>query len=133
MADFGFTPELVSTGDIYPFRFVELATSAEFSGSQANAASDNVLGVTDGSLKLASPLISNQVHAASGDPITLQPTNTPQVEVGTGGCSIGSYLTSDANGKAVVATAGQVAFYIALQSAAAGEIIRIFRFGTRVV
>lgn len=132
MADFGFTPNFVASGDIYPFRFVEIATSAEFTGSQANAASDNVLGVTDGSLRLASPLISNQVHATTGDPITLQPTNTPQIEAG-GNISIGSLLTSDANGKAVAATTGQTAYYIALQSAASGEIVRAFRLGTRVV
>lgn len=133
MADFGFTPNLIASGDIYPFRFVEIATSAEFTGSQANAASDNILGATDGSIKLASPLISNQVHATTGDPITLQPTNTVQVEVGTGGVLVGSYITSDANGKAVIATTGQTAYYLSLQAGSAADIVRAFRIGPRVV
>jgi len=129
MSDMGFTPNFISSGNINPFRFVEINTSTAFTGQQANAASDNVLGVTDGSVRR----FDATVHAAAGDPITLQPSNTVQVEAGAAISTIGSLLTSDSDGRAVSAGASTVCYYMALETAgAAGEIIRAFRFGTRV-
>lgn len=130
MAEMGFTPNLVAGGNIFPFRMVELSTSAEFTGLQSNAASDTVVGVTDGSIRLA--LDADGHHAKTGDPITLQPSNTVQVQAG-GNITIGALLTSDSAGKAVVGTSGQVCYYIALQAAADGDIIRVFRYGGRAV
>jgi hypothetical protein len=127
MADFGFIPNLVASGDINPFRFVEL--SGAWSGSQANAASDNIIGVTDGSVRR----FDATLNAISGDPINFQPSNTVQVELGTGGCTAGNLLTSDSVGRAVAGTSGQFCYYIALEAGAAGEIVRAFRFGTRAV
>lgn len=130
MADFGFIPNLIAGGDINPFRFVELSTSAAFTGVQANAASDNIVGVTDGSVYK----FDATLNAVAGTQISLQPTNTVQVEAGAGGVTIGCYLTSDANGKALkTTTAGQVAYYIALEAANAGEIFRAFRIGPRTL
>jgi hypothetical protein len=129
MADFGFIPNLTASGNIAPFRFVEINTGAAFTGQQANAASDNILGVTDGSVRR----FDSTWNAIAGDQISLQPTNTVQVELGTGGCSIGSLLTSDADGKAVAGTSTQVCYYIALEAGSAGEIVRAFRIGTRIV
>jgi hypothetical protein len=128
MADFGFIPNLVAGGDISPFRFVELSTTAAFTGTQANAAADTIVGVTDGSVKQ----FNATVNAAAGDQINLQPTNTVQIELGTGGATTGALLTSDANGKAVIGATGNACFYIALEAGVAGEIIRAFRFGTRL-
>ena len=127
MADFGFIPNLVASGDINPFRFVEL--SGAWGGSQANAASDNIIGVTDGSVRR----FDATLNAISGDPINFQPSNTVQVELGTGGCSAGNLLTSDANGKAVAGASTNVCYYIALETGAVGEIVRAFRIGTRIV
>jgi hypothetical protein len=127
MADFGFQPTLTATGDVAPFRFVELATSAEFSGSQANAASDNIIGATDGSVRR----FDASLHAISGDRINLQPSNCVQVEAG-GNVSIGNLLTADANGKAVAAASTNVCYYQALQAGASGDIIWAFRIGTRI-
>lgn len=130
MSDMGFTPNFIAAGTINPFRFVEIATGAAFTCTQANAASDNVLGVTDGSVKL----FSSTAHAESGDPVTLQPSNTVQVEAGASISTIGTLLTSDSSGRAVAGTSTQVCYYMALETAgAAGDIIRAFRFGTRVV
>jgi hypothetical protein len=130
MSEMGFTPNFIASGDINPFRFVEIATSAAFTGAQANAASDNVLGVTDGSVKV----FSSSLHAAAGDPITLQPSNTVQVEAGAAISTIGTLLTSDSVGRAVTGASTNVCYYMALETAgAAGDIIRAFRFGTRVV
>jgi hypothetical protein len=127
MADFGFIPNLTAGGDISPFRFVEL--SAAWTGAQANAASDNIIGVTDGSVRR----FDSVYNAISGDAINFQPSNTVQVELGTGGCTAGNLLTSDANGKAVAGVNPQVCYYIALETGAAGEIVRAFRIGTRIV
>lgn len=130
MADFGFIPNLIAGGDINPFRFVELSTSAAFTGVQANAASDNIVGVTDGSVYK----FDATLNAVAGTQISLQPTNTVQVEAGAGGVTIGCYLTSDSAGKALkTTTAGQVAYYIALEAANAGEIFRAFRIGPRTL
>lgn len=132
MADFGFIPNLIAGGNISPFRFVELSTSEAFTGLQANAASDNIVGVTDGSIWKfdANP----GYNAVDGTQISLQPTNTVQVEAAAGGVTIGCYLTSDADGKALkTTTAGQVAYYIALEAANAGEIFRAFRIGPRTL
>jgi hypothetical protein len=129
MADFGFQPSLTAGGDVNPFRFVELSTAAEFTGLQANAATDNVIGVTDGSVRR----YDASLHAVSGDRINLQPSNCVQVELGTGGTTIGALLVSDSVGRAVVGASTNVSYYQALQSGAIGEIVWAFRIGTRIV
>jgi len=140
MADMGFTPNLQASATVYPFRFVTI--SGAFTGATASAGTDIPVGVSDGSVYLASPILgttsASQAHAVSGTPITLQPSNTVQVMVGAGGVSAGDYLMPDATsgaeniGRAVVlATAGNYATYVALEAGAAGEIIRAFRTGTK--
>jgi hypothetical protein len=132
MADMGFTPNLIASGDIRPFRFVVI--SGAFQGAQSAVATDIPVGVTDGSVYQ----YDQTLHANSGKMITLQPSNTVQIEVGTGGVSAGDYLMSDATagvantGRAVtLATANNYATYIALEAGSAGEIIRAFRTGTK--
>jgi hypothetical protein len=122
----GFTPELAASGNISPFRFVKI--SGDFTGAACTAITDQVIGVTDGSLKL----FSSTWHAQSGDPISLQPSNTVQVELG-GTVTAGNYLMPKAtDGTAVVAAgATAVSSYIALQGGDSGDIIRAFRFGQR--
>jgi len=129
MADFGFVPNLTASGNIYPFRFVELNTGNPFTGQQANAASDIILGVTDGSVRR----YDSAFNAIAGNQMSLQPTYTVQVQSSTG-FAIGAVLTSDADGKAVTATAGQTGYYIALEAAgSADEIVRAYRIGPRTV
>ena len=132
MADFGFIPELIAGGTINPFRFVVI--SAAFTGVQYGAASKLIVGATDGSVKSGIPgTTGNTVNAESGDQISLQPTNTIQIEAGAAYLA-GAFLTSDANGRAVTAAATQTAFYVALEAAGgAGEINRAFRIGSVVV
>lgn len=131
MADMGFTPNLQAGGNISPFRFVKLSTSADFTGLQAAAESDYPIGVTDGSI-YQSINNSSGYHAVSGTPITLQPSNTVQIEIGSGGVTRGGFLESDADGKGVAAAgAAAVSAYVALENGSAGEIIRAFRIGLR--
>lgn len=125
MSDMGFTPNLLAGGDIAPFRFVKI--SAAFTGAQTSAEGDYAIGVTDGSVYQ----FDKTLHAVSGTPITLQPSNTVQVEAGNN-ITAGQFLESDANGKAIPAAgAAAVSAYIALEAGASGEIIRAFRFGYR--
>lgn len=134
MSDMGFTPNLQASGTILPFRFVTL--SGAFTGAAATAITNQQIGVTDGSVYQASALLAanQQFHAINGTPITLQPTNTVQITVGTTAVTAGNYLMPEANGTGeAVAAAGGTAIsnYIALENGAAGEIIRAYRFGQR--
>lgn len=128
MSDMGFTPNLQASASVLPFRFVTL--TGAFTGGPATAITNVAVGVSDGSVYQ----FDKSEHAISGTTITLQPSNTVQVMVGTGGVSAGNYLMPEAggDGKAVVAAgATAVSNYIALEAGAANEIIRAFRFGQR--
>ena len=138
MGSFSDTPALIAGGDVYPYRFVRVdttgptATADDNTGVQVSAASDNVVGVADGSTN--GPTSSK--HAADGDPITLQGGDVVLVECG-GAVSRGGRVQADTDGKAVsaVVTAGP-AFryqgYVALEAGASGQIIRICRNGGMV-
>jgi hypothetical protein len=128
MSDMGFTPNLIASGTIAPFRLVTI--SGAFQGAASNAIADYAVGVTDGSVNA----YNGTNHAVSAGAITLQPSNTVQVEVGTGGCSAGDFLMCVASSSGTVTTAAGVtakSSYIALETGAAGDIIRAFRFGYR--
>lgn len=134
MSDMGFTPNLQASAAIKPFRFVTL--TGAFTGGPATAITNQQIGVTDGSVWQASALLAAgaQNHAIAGTPITLQPTNTVQITVGTTSVTAGNYLMPEAGGTGeAVAAAGATAVsnYIALEDGAAGEIIRAYRFGQR--
>jgi hypothetical protein len=138
MGSFSDTPALIAGGDVYPYRFIRIdttgptATVDDNTGVQVSAASDNVVGVSDGSTN--GP--TSGKHAADGDPITLQGGDVVLVECG-GAVSRGGRVQADTDGKAVsaVATAGP-AFryqgYVALEAGASGQIIRVYRNGGMV-
>jgi hypothetical protein len=126
-------PALIASGTIAPYRFVASLTTGtatdDDKGFQASADTDAILGVTDASTNAFN---SSTVHAAAGDPITLQGGNVVLVEVGTS-ITHGQVVETDANGKAQPATttAGTRRYhgYVALQTGGAGAIIRIARIG----
>ena len=131
MSDMGFTPNLIASGTINPFRFVTI--SGAFTGAVAGNLTVQQIGVTDGSVYL----FGQTAHAINGTPITLQPSNTVQIEL-AGTVAAGDYLMpegttgSPLNGRAIVAAgATAVSNYVALEAGASGEIIRAFRFGQR--
>jgi hypothetical protein len=128
MSDMGFTPNLTASGTIAPFRLVTL--SGAFTGAASNAITDYAIGVCDGSVNV----FNGTNHAVTGNQITLQPSNTVQVEVGTGGCAAGEFLMCVAASGGTVTTAAGVtakSSYMALETGSAGDIIRAFRFGYR--
>lgn len=127
MSDMGFTPPLTATGNILPFSFVKIVSSAPFSGAACTAQTDYPVGVTDGSVYQ----FGATYNAVSGTRISLQPSNTVQVVLG-GTVAAGDYLESDANGAAVTAgDATAVSAYIALESGVSGNVVRAWRFGYR--
>lgn len=127
MGSFSDTPALIAGGTIAPFRFVKPSTSADDTGLQQTAGTLACLGVTDGSTKA----FNSANHAESGDPITLQGGDVVLVEVGSGGVTRGDTLESDSSGKAITGltttTTRRYQAYVALQSGAAGEIVRAAR------
>jgi hypothetical protein len=136
MSDMGFMPQLAtaagdSTG-ILPYRFVKLTTTA-YVGAVCTAITDQQIGVTDGSVyQFGNPSVTQ--NSVSGSPINLQPSNTVQIEVGTGmTVAPGDYLCPLASGAGTcrVASAGSLSNYVALEDGTAGMIIKAFRFGQR--
>lgn len=135
MAEMGFTPNLIAADTCLPFRLCYLNGAFQGSTAAASAAAGGqttAVGVTDGSVYK----YDATDHAIAGGPITLQPSNTVQVTVGTGGVSAGAFLMADAAGRAITLAnlgAGTLAVssYIALEAGAVGEVIRAYRFGTR--
>ena len=128
MADFGFIPNLIAGENIYPFRMVKLSTTDAFTGLAATG-NDDVVGVTDGSVNV----FNGTYNAVEDGPISLQPTNTVQVQLGSGGATIGAPLSAGTAGTALVAGSGDLAYYLALEAGAAGDIIRAFRIGPKIV
>ncbi len=118
------SPNLEAGGTIAPYRFVTINTSNDKQGDQAGA-NATAVGVANGSTKQ----FDSANHAEDGDIISLQPGNVVWVEAG-GTITRGGRTKSDADGKAVaVATTGttnQESLGHALESAASGEIIRLY-------
>lgn len=85
-------------------------------------------GTTEGNVKLATADavvlgVSMDVDAAEKRPCDVQLDGIASVECG-GAISFGAKVTSDASGKAVVATSGDIAG-IALESGVSGDLIRV--------
>lgn len=117
-----FSPNLVAGGNINPYRIVKMDTTA-FTGVASTAAADYVVGVTDGSTKR----FDSSVHAASGDPISLQPSNCVQIEAG-GNITAGLGLIASTGGVAITAAgSGNVPLFVALEAAANGQIFWAYR------
>lgn len=107
MSQYIITPNLLANGTIYPNRFCKMDTSAAFCAIQAGN-NDPSIGVAmpgtnafpDGALSAAIPA------AIAGQAVTITgPLSQVQVQLG-GTVPVGSFLKSDANGKAVVANVG---------------------------
>lgn len=121
-----FSPNLVAGGDISPFSIVKMSTTA-FTGLASTAAADYVVGVSDGSTKR----FDSALHAASGDPISLQPSNCVQITVGGAQVTAGLGLIAGTAGVAVTATgSGNVPLFVALETSPAGALVWAYRLGS---
>ena len=121
-----FSPNLIATADINPYAIVKMSTTA-FSGSASTAAADYVVGVADGSTSR----FNTTVHAAAGDPISLQPSNCVQLKCGASvAITAGLGLIAGTAGVAVTAGAaasGNVPLFVALEAAAVDTIFWAYR------
>lgn len=125
MSAYSDTPSLVASGDCTAYRFVRV--SGRNLGVTCDAITQIAVGVADGSSKSFPVVGGTNVHAAAGDPITLQGGNVVLVEAAAA-ITAGARVAPSANGRAQVAVATQFPFGIALEPAAgAGEIIRVFK------
>ena len=123
-----YNPAFVASGNISPARFVKI--SGQFSVAQSGAG-EEIIGVAqEGSLAppgIAEALGGSQTYYAATSGKTLKVFGLGDVCVvtaGTGGCTAGSKVKSDADGKAVNVgtTAGTFNVGgIALQTVNAGE------------
>ncbi len=119
-----FSPNLVATADINPYAIVKMSTTA-FSGSASTAAADYVVGVADGSTRR----FDSSVHAAAGDPISLQPSNCVQLKCGASvAITAGLGLIAGTAGVAITAAgSGNVPLFVALEAAAVDTIFWAYR------
>lgn len=124
-------PSVRANGNIACYRFVEIVTGTANSVTQANAAGDYVWGVTTGVEKYppGTPGATAGRHAEAGDTVDLIGWGeVALLEIGSGGVTQGRGVVSDANGAgvAVGATAGSTFHAIALETAAEGDIARVW-------
>ena len=119
-----FSPNLIATADINPYAIVKMSTTA-FSGSASTAAADYVVGVADGSTRR----FDSSVHAAAGDPISLQPSNCVQLKCGAStAITAGLGLIASTAGVAITAAgSGNVPLFVALEPAAVDSIFWAYR------
>jgi hypothetical protein len=119
-----FSPNLIATANINPYAIVKMSTTA-FSGSASTAAADYVVGVADGSTRR----FDSSVHAAAGDPISLQPSNCVQLKCGAStAITAGLGLIAGTAGVAITAAGtGNVPLFVALEDAAVDTIFWAYR------
>ncbi len=118
-----FSPNLIAGADILPFRLCKVFSSStvSFAGEPAAAVTDYVVGVTDGSTRR----FDATLHAASatGDPISLQPSNCVQIVAGAAITNAGTGLIPTTGGKVITVTSGHMPMFVSLEPAAADGVI----------
>lgn len=125
-------PQLVANGNIRPFRFVKIDTTAGNShfGLEADA-NDKLIGVCGGETNQPplSDLVSTNYHAQAGQHIKLHPDGEETLLQLGGTVVQGDRLKSDNDGQGVViATTGTTIQHygaIALEAGDSGERIRV--------
>ena len=119
-----FSPNLIAGGDINPYAIVKMSTTA-FTGAASTAAADYVVGAADGSTRR----FDSALHAASGDPISLQPSNCVQLKCNAStAITAGLALKATTAGAAVGTSAsGDVPLFVALEDASVGAIFWAYR------
>ncbi|MFQ5473568.1 MAG: hypothetical protein ACE5FA_11895 [Dehalococcoidia bacterium] len=119
------TPALRAKGTILPYRAVKSDGTNDNACVVAAAATDIVLGVTDGSNKA----FDSANHAESGDEVRLQPGDILTIEAGEA-VTVGDDIVPGTAGVAMVAaTTGTVnEFILGTAIEAASASTKLFRF-----
>ena len=113
-------------GTIRTYRFLKLDTSANATVLEANAG-EITIGISPEGAQDA-PIPGASANAAEdGDHLYYhQNGNEALLEIGSGGCTAGDFLKSDADGKGVTSSSdGEWYGAIAFETAAAGEKARV--------
>ena len=118
------TLQLVAGGDILPKRFIVI--SAPNTVVQASAATDKLLGIADGDTEDFPQEDSDLNHTKTGNFVSYKGSGKMTLVEAGAAFTAGDYITADAQGRGVTATAGQVAGAIAIRdAAAAGEKVHV--------
>lgn len=125
------SPNFIATGNVLPSTFVKIDTSAAMpSVVQSTANTDLLVGVSKESTD-ATPipaLTGTQYAAISGENCRVYgPGDVCMLTIGTGGCTAGDMLTSDASGGGITTAtgAGKRVGAIALMTALATNLCRV--------
>ena len=120
----GIIKSYMANGNVLPYSFVKLDTTAPFKVIQAAANSDILLGVS-AEYTDTTPLPSGggTYAAIAGEQLRVYRVGCKcKLKIGAGGCTAGDRLTSDASGNGLTATSGQIAGAISLDTRASGEL-----------
>jgi len=124
------TMQIKAGGDINTYRFIKLDTSENATALEANAG-EVTIGISPEGAQDAPIPNASALAAADGDHFMFHNLgNEALLEIGTGGCTAGDFLKSDADGKGV-STSTNNDWYgaIAFETAAAGERARVLVWG----
>lgn len=126
----GSPANFIAGGNILPASFVKIdATKAMPTVIAASAATDKIIGIAQEAADQAPiPQVTGTQYAAiSGENCRVyQNGDTCLLTLGSGGATAGDELTADANGYGIATTtAGNRIGAIALQTGAAGALIRV--------
>lgn len=112
-------------GDIGPSRFVSIG-AADNTVIESNADDIDVVGISQEGVKDAPGNGGSTEAAESGDNLMIYPPGSKAiVELGTGGCTRGTYGMPDADGKAIAGTTGKPVFCLFFESGSAGEFVEV--------
>jgi len=118
--------QVKATGDINPARFITIDTTANASVVESNAGDTIVLGIADEATKDTPDANGSSLAAESGDYFRYYGYGDETLlEMDAVGCTAGDYLIPDNSGMGNVAGAADVAFALALETAAANELVRV--------
>lgn len=101
-------PSYVAGATVYPRRFVRLNGTDDWTVIQGSAATQDFVGVTQVGTRLPPvPEVTDNPHAIAGESVSIKAQDEQcEIDVGTVAITQGQLLTSDANGMAVAAVAG---------------------------
>lgn len=118
-------------GDIRPARFCTIDTTENHTVVESNSGDVKVVGISDESTKNAPQEGGSTLHAADGDQVRLfRRGSDPLLELGSGGCAAGDWITPDNDGKGVVAASAAVAHAIAYEAGSEGEKVKVELLGS---
>jgi hypothetical protein len=124
---FNVQPNLIAGGNINPASFVKISTAADNTALQAAAATDLLIGVAQEGTHDAPGLTGSSAYAATaGKPIQIYGVgDTCLLVLGTGGCTAGQFLTSDASGNGVAAASTNIVGAMSLEAGVAAAKVRV--------